>query len=377
VTPPDFGFRRLLDVDPATSTITVAASPDPTQQHVFRLPLDPAAGKAVQLTSGRGLHVGTFSADHVSWVHEARLLDAWPSFEVLGAAGKPAVALESRAEVPALVPDIELIELPGNRHLRAAVVRPHGFDGSTSYPVIVNMYGGPHHQMVTASRNAYLMSQWMADQGFVVVSIDGRGTPNRGREWERAIHGDLGNLALEDQVEGVQELSKRFGFLDRARVGTVGWSFGGYLSAMCTIRRPDIFAAGVAGAPVTDWADYDTHYTERYLGVASDGEAYTKSSVLTYAPKLKQPLLIVHGTSDDNVLFSHSLKLADALLRAGRPFELLPLSGFTHMVPDPAVAARLQERVVSFLAAHLGKPGDGGAADGGDEGYDDSDDYRD
>ena len=190
--------------------------------------------------------------------------------------------------------------------------------------------------------------------------IDGRGTPGRGREWERAIDGDFMSAPLEDQIEALQQLGDRHPEMDMERVGVWGWSFGGYFSAMAALRRPDIFRAAVAGAPVSEWRDYDTHYTERYIGLPeSEGEegAYHVSSVLTYAveaePEDLRPMLIIHGTADDNVYFSHSLKLQNAMFRAGRPSELLALSGLTHMVPEPNVMRRMQERIMRFFERHL------------------------
>jgi dipeptidyl-peptidase-4 len=145
--------------------------------------------------------------------------------------------------------------------------------------------------------------------------------------------------------------------LDLKRVGVYGWSFGGYMSALAVLRRGDVFSAAVAGAPVADWLDYDTHYTERYLGMPDgNAAAYESSSLLTYAGELKRPLLLVHGTGDDNVYFRHTLKLADALFRAGKDFELLPLAGLTHMVPEPVVVERLHNRIAAHFRRHLGEP---------------------
>ena len=152
----------------------------------------------------------------------------------------------------------------------------------------------------------------------------------------------------------MKALGKKYRELDLGRVGVYGWSFGGYFSAMAVMRRPDVFDVGVAGAPVAEWLDYDTHYTERYLGLPDDNPSgYADSSVLTYAKDLEKPLLIIHGTSDDNVYFSHSLKMSNALFRAGKTHNFLALSNFTHMVPDPLVTERLYERIVGFMALHL------------------------
>jgi dipeptidyl-peptidase-4 len=142
--------------------------------------------------------------------------------------------------------------------------------------------------------------------------------------------------------------------MDLGRVGITGWSFGGYMAAMAVLLRPDVFHAAIAGAPVTDWLDYDTHYTEHYMGHPEDNEAgYTESSALTYAGDLSRPLLIIHGTADDNVYFTHAVKLSDALLRAGIRHDFLPLSGSTHMVSDPAVRQQLSRWTVQFFKTHL------------------------
>jgi dipeptidyl-peptidase-4 len=260
-------------------------------------------------------------------------------------------------EAPPWIPRLEL-DTVGERQYHAGIIRPRDFDPAKKYPVIVNVYGGPHHQMVRATPQAYFLQQWIADQGFIIAMIDGRGTPNRGRDWERAIKNDLIGPALQDQVAGLKALGAKHPEMDLSRVGIYGWSFGGYFSAMATMQRPDVFAAGCAGAPVCDWLDYDTCYTERYLGVPKgpDDEIYKKSSVLTYCKDLKRPLMIIHGTADDNVYFMHSLKMTQELFRQGKPFEFLPLAGFTHSVPDPVVTTRLYSRVAMFFKETLGEP---------------------
>jgi dipeptidyl-peptidase-4 len=200
----------------------------------------------------------------------------------------------------------------------------------------------------------YLRAQWLADQGFIVVAMDGRGVPNAQSSLERAIRGNFGVIPLDDQIAILQQAGKLYPELDLDRIGITGWSFGGYMSALAVLKRGDIFKAAVAGAPVSDWLDYDTHYTERYLGLPEENpQGYKESSLLTYAANLNRPLLLIHGTSDDNVFFSHTLKLSEALFRAGKEHEVMPLSGFTHMVPDPVVRQRLEEMVAMFFRKHL------------------------
>jgi dipeptidyl-peptidase-4 len=187
-----------------------------------------------------------------------------------------------------------------------------------------------------------------------VVVVDGRGTPGLGPEFERAVHGDLAAPVLEDQVDALHAVAAEHPDLDLTRVGIRGWSFGGYLAALAVLRRPDVFHAAVAGAPVTDWALYDTHYTERYLGRPdTEPEAYRRSSMFGDAEKLERPLLLVHGLADDNVVVAHTLRLSSALLAAGRPHSVLPLSGVTHMTPQEVVAENLLLLQVRFLKEAL------------------------
>ena len=206
------------------------------------------------------------------------------------------------------------------------------------------------------SSNAFASAQWFADQGFAVVVADGRGTPGRGSEWERAVHLDLATAPLDDQIDALHAAAERFGgVLDLDRVAIRGWSFGGFLAALAVLRRPDVFHAAVAGAPVTEWRLYDTYYTERYLGHPADAvNGYDASSLLPLAPDLTRPLLLIHGLADDNVVAAHTLQFSSALLAAGRPHEVLPLVGVTHMTPQEEVAENLLLHQLDFLRRSLG-----------------------
>ena len=219
-------------------------------------------------------------------------------------------------------------------------------------------YAGPTSQRVQRSAGQYLLEQWLADQGFIVVTVDGRGTPARGRTWSHAIRHDFIGPALADHVAGLQALCRLHPEMDAQRIGAFGWSFGGYYSAQAVLHAPELYRAAVAGAPVVDWLDYDTFYTERYLGVPTPGSvdstAYASSSVLAKAATLARPLLVIHGTADDNVYFLHSLKLADALNRANRTWTMLPLPGQTHMVAAPEQVRQVYGRVADFFRDTLG-----------------------
>jgi dipeptidyl-peptidase-4 len=278
----------------------------------------------------------------------------------LDAAGgtKTLATIGSYAEEPVLTARPRLVRA-GEREIPCAVLLPDGYtEGDGPLPVLLDPYGGPHGQRVVAAHNAYLTSQWFADQGFAVIVADGRGTPGRSPAWEKAVSRKLAEYTLEDQVDALQALAGSFP-LDLDRVAIRGWSFGGYLAGLAALRRPDVFHAAVVGAPVTDLRLYDTHYQERYLGHPDEEPAsYAVNSLVTDeglsgAAEPHRPMLIVHGLADDNVVVAHSLRLSSALLAAGRPHEVLPLSGVTHMTPQEQVAENLLLLQVDFLKRSL------------------------
>jgi dipeptidyl-peptidase-4 len=374
--------RAVLDVSDDGALLAVSPTAEPTQQHVVRLrwpapepsPDAPAADAADRplgvvsgitapsdatpleaLTSqGYGSGAaggGTLVTVTADWERPARA-------DVRSSDGTIHV-VASHASDPVVTPAPTVVR-SRTRGIVTAVYLPSGHvAGSRKLPVLMSPYGGPHAQRVVAARNAHLESQWLADQGFAVVVADGRGTP-RTPSWERAVRGDLAGPVLDDQVEALQAAAEHVADLDLSRVGIRGWSFGGYLAALAVLRRPDVFHAAVAGAPVTDWALYDTFYTERYLGrpdetsdALTGGAAYARSSIVDDAHLLTRPLMLVHGLADDNVVAAHTLRFSSALLAAGRPHTVLPLSGVTHMTPQEVVAENLLLLQVAFLKEHL------------------------
>jgi dipeptidyl-peptidase-4 len=357
ITPGDFHVEELLDVNDKDRSIVVSGGRDPREQHLFRFSLD---GKAEpqQLTKEKGRHHAVFGEGKDEFLHRFDLWDGTAGWEVLRLSdGNKISTLPSIAERPSALPNAELTRTEGARAMDAALIRPRDFKKGNRYPVILDVYAGPSRKQVVAQPDRYMIDQWMADRGYIVVTIDGRGTPGHGREWERAIRGNLIDAALEDQIAGLEALAKGEPAMDLKRVGVVGWSFGGYFSAMAVMRKPDVFRCGVVGAPVVTWENYDTHYTERYLGLPSENaESYRASNVLTYASALRRPILLIHGLTDDNVYAQHSMQLADALFNAGKNFNFLPLLG-THMVSEPLLRLRRQSRIMEFFDAELKKTG--------------------
>ncbi|EGX58868.1 peptidase [Streptomyces zinciresistens K42] len=272
--------------------------------------------------------------------------------------GKRIGLVRSHAENPGLTPRVTLTE-GGARRIPCAVLMPRDYAGDTPLPVLLDPYGGPHGQRVVAAHNPHLTSQWFADQGFAVIVADGRGTPGRSPAWEKAVKDDIAAIVVQDQVDALHGLAERFP-LDLTRVAIRGWSFGGYLAGLAVLRRPDVFHAAVVGAPVTDLRLYDTHYQERYVGHPGEQpEVYRRNSLVDDSGLVEpagphRPMMIVHGLADDNVVVAHSLRLSSALLAAGRPHEVLPLSGVTHMTPQEEVAENLLLLQLDFLRRSLG-----------------------
>lgn len=326
--------------------LVVTAQPDPFDQHVYGV-----AGEVRQVSEGPGIHAAAAGVGGVV-VASARPDGLGTEYVATLAAARGAIP--SRAELPVVAPRPSFARV-GDRELATAVLWPTGHvPGSRRLPVVLAPYGGPHHARVVHAAGAFAADQWLADQGFAVVVVDGAGTPGRGPAFEFEVSGDLATTVLADQVDALHALAAEHPDLDLSRVGITGWSFGGFLAALAVLDRPDVFAVAVAGAPVTDWALYDTAYSERYLGLPQEApQAYRASSLIERAARLERPLLLVHGLADDNVLAAHTLQLSGALLAAGRPHSVLPLSGVTHMTPQEVVAENLLRLQVAFLHEHL------------------------
>lgn len=345
VTPPEMEVRAVAAA--ADEEVLFTASTNPIEVQVWRW--DASTGRLSCLTPTAGVH----SVAAGGRVH------------ALGSAGMEhdgtrwtlgAHVFRSRAEQPIVTPSVQLTTV-GDTEVRVGLVLPHEHERDSPLPVLMDPYGGPQFQRVMAARERWLEPQWLADQGFAVIVADGRGTPGRGRRWARAVRGDLASPVLDDQVTALHELAALHPYLDLTRVAIRGWSFGGYLAALAVLRHPEIFHVAVAGAPVTEWRLYDTHYTERYLGVDPDGadrSSYDGSSLLRDAAALRRPLLLIHGIADDNVVAAHTLQLSQRLTESGRLHAVLPLSGITHMTPQEAVAEHMLTVQLDFIRQALG-----------------------
>ncbi len=334
-------------VDVNVSGVVVSGCNDPLDHGAWHIAWD---GKCTLMTTDRTYSFAV--ADAGTWVEITAGIDS-PMSTYTVHHGDRHWPIGNLAARPLVTPKVHWTTA-GELGLHCAVLLPTDHVPGTTLPVIMSPYGGPHAQRVVRAAAAYTTDQWLADQGFAVVVVDGRGTPGRGPAWERQVANDLATKILADQVDALISLGSTHPDLDLTRAGIRGWSFGGYLAALAVLDAPQVFAAAVAGAPVTDWALYDTAYTERYLGnPESNAAAYERTSLLPRASQLSRPLLIIHGLADDNVLVAHTLQLSSALLAAGRSHSVLPLSGVTHMTPQEIVAENLLLAEVEFFTAHL------------------------
>ena len=310
VTPPGLQVREVVSA--GDGVLFRASDGDPTEIHLWRW--TPREG-AQRLSEEPGVHSGAERGEVL--VRISATTNAVRSVATVTRSGEHVGTVENVSEVPVVDPRPRFLTL-GERELRAALLLPGGREPEEPLPVLMDPYGGPHGARVLKAAGAHLTSQWFADQGFAVLVVDGRGVDGRGPAWDREMYRDF-TVALEDQVDALHAAAERFGFLDLGRVGIRGWSFGGELAAMALLRRPDVFHAGVVGAPVTDQHLYDTFYTERYLGLPQDEpEVYRRNSPLFDAASLSRPMLLIHGLADDNVFVANTLRLLGGAVRGGQ-----------------------------------------------------------
>lgn len=322
-----------------------AGEGDPADQHVYLL--DPDSGAFERLSEGPGVHSALAGGETLL------LTSATPDGigRRLHYRGEEFALADHAAPLPYRVaPRLARVTELG---LPTAVVYPRGHVAGRRLPVLLDVYGGPGFQAVANEPRRWQQRQWWADQGFAVVTTDNRGTPFVSPEFTRAIFRGFSRVALDDQVAALHALAATDRDLDLSRVGVRGWSYGGYFAALAVLRRPDVFHAGSAGAPPTDFRRYDTAYTERYLGLPQDNpEGYEADCLIPDAPSLTRPLLLIHGLADDNVHPSHTLLLSEALTRAGRPHSVLPLPGVSHMTPN-GVNEQVAAAELAFLRGAL------------------------
>lgn len=335
-----------------------ATEKSPLERQVYRVALD--GGGFTRLTKDEGTHAAVFAPNAASF-HDTYSSVATPPRQDLYRADGSRITVVDENKIAELA-DYHLVPMEfftvksrDGVQLNASIIKPPGFNPQKKYPVLVYTYGGPHAQVV---RNAwgganFLWHELMAQKGYIIFSVDNRGSAGRGHAFESPLHFRMGAQELSDQLDGVQYL-KSLPYVDANRIGIWGWSYGGHMTLHAMFEAGDDFKVGFAGGPVTDWRYYDSIYTERYLGLPQKNEkGYQDSSPVKYAAQLKGKLMIAHGTGDDNVHFANTLSVINDLIEAGKYVEVLAFPGRGHGVSDPPARRVLMRRVTQFFLDNL------------------------
>ena len=330
----------------------------PLERHLYAVPLAGGAGSSsiTRLTSERGVHDVHFDESGKLWVDIHSAADRPPRAVVMDdhdakVAELPAHPDDDLASLGIRAPKLVTVESTGGETLHGALLAPVGATGK--HPVIVMVYGGPGAQLVLDRWSPRLLWQHLADRGFVVFQLDNRGSSGRGPAFSQTIHRRLGKVELEDQLAGAKYLAT-LPFVDASRIGIYGQSYGGFLASLAMLDGGGVFKAGVAGAPVTDWRLYDTAYTERYMDTpAQNPEGYAAADLSKKAASLTGRLLLVHAQMDENVHYENTAQLVDALVTAGKHFDLLVLPGERHGQRVASTRAYVSQRVTEFFAENL------------------------
>ncbi len=361
----DFRARAIKGIDEAHRTIFFTATEkSPVERHLYRTSLDTPDPRSVsRISRDDGLHGITMSRDARFYVDDFNSRTQPPQVSLRAANGDLVTYLienrldKQHPDAPYLadnsMPEFGTLAAADGQLLQYRLFKPARFDATRHYPAIVEVYGGPSVQRVLDSWTGSSFTQILTRAGYVVFQLDNRGSGFRGTAFQAPVHGRLGEIEVTDQVQGARWLGAQ-PYVDPSRIGVWGWSYGGYLTLMLMFKAPEVFRAGVAGAPVTDWLLYDTHYTERYLGLPSDNATgYQASSVLPYAKDLRGDLLVMHGMADDNVLFLHSTKLFRRLQDLGKPFEVMVYPGAKHGLTRQQVGRHAYTTILRFFDRNL------------------------
>ncbi|HUI43350.1 MAG TPA: S9 family peptidase [Terriglobia bacterium] len=354
---PTFSDVPMFQVDEAGGWVYFTSTdPDPRERQNYRAKMD--TGTVERLSKEPGTHGLSLSPDGRFLVDTFSNLTTPPETRLLNSDGTM-IATLNRAPNPwadYALGSTELLSIKAadGATLYARLVKPPGFDPKKKYPVIVDVYGGPHVQLI---RNAWGVTgpddQLLSEQGYVIWSLDNRGSWGRGHSWESAIFEHMGQHEVEDQLAGVDYL-KALPYIDPARIGVRGWSYGGYMTLELLTHAPEVFKCGAAGGPVTAWQFYDSIYTERYMRTPKENPAgYHDSSPLYFAAKLKAKVLLMHGTDDDNVHMQNTMNFVEALVKARTPFELYLQPGEKHGFAGEPSRLYLSHRLLAFFKANL------------------------
>ena len=351
----DYEVLSINGVDEESGTVFFTANKgDPLQHQLFSAKLD---GTDVRrISSEEGTYSGTFSDNGKHYVEHYSAPQTPPRMAACGA-GSPCTEIwhaRSVADYDLIAPKYLEFKADDGTPLYGSLLLPPSADASQKLPLIVNVYGGPTAQEVqkTWSGGSALFHQILAKEGFTIFTVDNRGSGNRGRKFSASLRGQFGRVELKDQITALDQLYDKYPQLDRTRTGMWGWSYGGFMT-LYSLTHSDRFKAGISVAPVTSWRDYDSIYTERYLSLPKDNASGYDDSVVNAAGRLQGSLLLVHGTSDDNVHFQNTIQMTDALIKAGKQFRLMIYPNKTHGISGPSTRTQLYHMMEDFWNKEL------------------------
>ncbi|HET9386699.1 MAG TPA: prolyl oligopeptidase family serine peptidase, partial [Gemmatimonadales bacterium] len=364
VTSGNFDVLSVQRVDTLDKWIYYTASPDnPTQRYLYRVNYDKKGPPERVTPEGEpGIHSYNLSPRGRFAVHTYSRFGVPPAVTLIALPGRVLRTLVDNAALKAKVQGLRLgstefrpVDIGDGIKLNAWFIKPPNFDSTAKYPVLFFVYGGPGSQTVLDSWGGqnYLWYQMLAQRGYIVASVDNRGTGARGRAWRKIIYKQMGVIETRDQAAAAKAIG-RLSWVDSTRMGIWGWSYGGFMTLNVLTQAPDVYRMGMSVAPVTHWKFYDTIYTERYMGLPQDNEeGYDRGSPLTYANRLQGKLLLVHGSGDDNVHYQNTEMMVNALVDANRPFTLMVYPNRNHSISGGTTRQHLYTLLTRYLEENL------------------------
>ncbi len=361
ITKGNWDVMAFKGIDEKTKTVFyIASETTPTEKNIYSIKTDGSEKK--KISSEKGSHYPEFSSGMKYYINTYSNANIPATIAIYDAQGKQIRGLEDNAELKKTMEQFNInkkefliFKTTEGVELNAWMIKPLSFDVDKKYPVFLTFYGGPGRNMVNNAfegRN-YFWYQLLAEKGYIVMCVDNRGTMYRGTAFKNCTYKQLGKLEVTDQIEAAKYLST-LSYVDKSRIGTFGWSFGGYLSSLCITKGADYFKAAIAVAPVTNWRYYDNIYTERFMALPKENASgYDNNSPINYVDKLKGKYLLIHGTADDNVHFQNTVEMTDALIKANKQFDLFIYPNKNHSIAGGNARLHLYTKMTNFILNNL------------------------
>jgi dipeptidyl-peptidase-4 len=361
ITQGDWDVVGLEGIDEKNNTLYYIASENtPTEKDIYSIALD--GTKKRKISTEKGTHSPTFSTGMKYYINSFSNANTPPIIAIYNSKGKQIRVLENNSalnislqEYATSKKELLIFKTTEGIELNAWMIKPQNFDSLKKYPVFLVFYGGPGKNMVNNAfdERDYFWHQLLAEKGYIVMCVDNRGTKYRGVEFKKCTYKQLGKLEVADQIEAAKYLGT-LSYVDKSRIGTFGWSFGGYLSSLCITKGADFFKLAIAVAPVTNWRYYDNIYTERFMQLPQENaNGYDSNSPINYVDKLKGKYLLIHGSGDDNVHYQNTMEMVNALVAANKQFDLFIYPDRNHGIYGGNTRLHLYTKMTDFIINNL------------------------